>query len=132
MSRVNAGAVSRVQAPTDIDMTRQLLRRMLHTVDEVDQVIFANREKLKIDKGAQDFSRRIAKMSGVGDRNAAPDGTSSVPWTPGSRLLGNHRQSPLLSLPCTRVHWQCFLCCCLNNIWSMLLECLSVAEAAGY
>ena len=55
------------------------LRRMIHTVDEVDSVIFANREKLKIDKGAQDFSRRIAKMSGVGDKNAAPDGTCSVP-----------------------------------------------------
>ena len=79
LPRVNAGAVLSVQAPTDIAKTRHLLRRMLHTVDEVDQVIFANREKLKIDKGAQDFSRRIAKMSGVGDKNAAPEGTSSVP-----------------------------------------------------
>ena len=79
MPRVKAGAVSSAQAPTDMAKTRQLLRRMLHTVDEVDSVIFANREKLKIDKGAQDFSRRIAKMSGVGDKNAAPEGTSSVP-----------------------------------------------------
>ena len=54
--RAHAGAVASVRFPTDIAKTRQLLRRMLHTVDEVDQVIFANREKLKIDKGAQDFS----------------------------------------------------------------------------
>ena len=77
--RAHAGAVASVRFPTDMAKTRQLLRRMLHTVDEVDQVIFANREKLKIDKGAQDFSRRIAKMSGVGDKNAAPEGTSSMP-----------------------------------------------------
>ena len=72
-------------------LTSNLLRRMIHTVDEVDSVIFANREKLKIDKGAQDFSRRIAKMSGVGDKNAAPDGTCLVPMTP-IRFRSHHFQ----------------------------------------
>ena len=83
-----AGAVALVQAPIDIGQTLCLLCRMIHTVDEVESVTFANRDKLKIDKGAHDFTRRIAKISGVGDRNAAPDGTCSVPLTPISRLLG--------------------------------------------
>ena len=55
-----------------------LLHRMIHTVDEVDAAVYQNRDKLKVDKSSQDFTRRIQKMSGVGDLNAAPDGKLPV------------------------------------------------------
>ena len=58
--------------------TLTLLHRMIHTVDEVDAAVFQNRDKLKIDKSSQDFSRRMQKLSGVGDRNAATDGKMSA------------------------------------------------------